>query len=196
LHGTVHFAALHLLVHQADGQGLRRIEPPAGHGQALGLRVAQALDQERCNLCGHHAQRSFGQTKAGGFGGDGYIGHAGQAKATAHHRALQHCHHRQRGVGKRGAQVAKFGVHMGNGIGSVALVLQGAHAGSRHVLEVAPRAEMPTGTAQHHHADGIRRTDRAFGLCQGAPQLTHHGKRHGVAHLGAIQGNFEHSARS
>jgi hypothetical protein len=58
------------LVHQADAQRLRRIELAAGHRQALGLGVAQALDQEGCDLRGHHAQRGFGQAEARRLGGE------------------------------------------------------------------------------------------------------------------------------
>ena len=91
--------------------------------------------------------------------------------------------------------MAELGVDFGYRIGAALTALHGAHTRRRHVFEVAPGAEMPARAAQDQHADGTLAACGAFGLGQRLAQLAHHGQRHGVAHLGSIQGNFEHSAR-
>ena len=50
-------------VHQAQCQRRLRIEPAAGDGQALGLGIAQPLDEEGRDLRRHHAER---RSRAGG----------------------------------------------------------------------------------------------------------------------------------
>jgi hypothetical protein len=124
--------------------------------------VAHALDQERPDLRRQQAEPGLGQAEDHGVVGQRHVAHAGQAEATAHHRALQHRHERQPGLREGHAQLAEGGVDARHRIG----VLGQALARRRHVADVAAGAEVAAGAAQHDDARravglGLRPAPRA-----------------------------------
>ena len=70
--------------------------------------------REGRDLRRHHAERRLGQAERGALAGDRHVGHAGQAEATAHHRAFEHRHQRQRRARKGDAQLAELRVDLGD----------------------------------------------------------------------------------
>ena len=180
------------LVHQADGQGFLRIDLGAGHRQPLGFGIAQAFNQEGGDLRGHDAQRGLRQAEAHVVARQAHVRDAGQTETAAHHGAFQHGDDGQAGVGVGQAQAPERSVDrfdrvaLGDGFAGaqLRLLLRQLHAGLGHVADVATGAEMATGAPQHHDAHG----GVGLGMFQGGQQLLHHGHGHGVAYLGAVQG--------
>ena len=170
------------VVHQAQAQGFGSVEAGGGQGQAARLGQADAVYDEGGDLRREDAQRGFRQTELGAAGGDGHIGHAGQAEAAAKHGAFQHGHqYLRRGLGFF-QQRTESAVQLAVGVAAFG-------AGAGHVLDVATGAEVAAGAAQHKGAH-VRLMAHGF---QGGAQFADHGQAHGVAAVRAVEGDVQHA---